>query len=253
MTSPRILDQRCYTSQFGRFLSADRFSSSAGPGVPLSWNKYLYVLGDPIANTDTRGTSVDCTDDDCDESDGGYEGYDSGDGGGGEGAGTTVCDSNGTNCHDSVTVNGDDDGGWGDDNGPQMGGVNTPLSGQPPNSFYIDPQRPGPVMRLFNQVGRWLLDIHWQEGHPDNPHIHVPTQPGGVRPSLPRTPISIPQRPVVPPGTTPGAPYSPWPRQPQPVVPIPPPSATNPLPIIIFHPCTLGVRVASCRTPVGAT
>jgi RHS repeat-associated protein len=115
-------DQRFYTSQFGRFMSADRFKrkfganesgkSMSGAGslaadgfgkVPDDnssggWNKYVYMLGDPVNGNDPTGQSSFCTDDDCDES---------------EDPGDTVCDSNGSNCYDSVTVNGDEDGGGG--------------------------------------------------------------------------------------------------------------------------------------------
>ena len=37
--------------------------------VPLSWNRYAYVLGDPVNATDRTGTHLDCDDDSCDESD----------------------------------------------------------------------------------------------------------------------------------------------------------------------------------------
>ncbi len=90
------LDQRFYTSQFGRFMSADRYKKSAVPGIPSSWNRYTYVLGDPVSQSDPTGQTLFCDDDDCDES---------------EDPGDTQCDSNGTNCYDSVTVNGDEVGG----------------------------------------------------------------------------------------------------------------------------------------------
>jgi RHS repeat-associated protein len=70
-------DQRYYTSQFGRFMSADRFKRSAKVNDSGSWNKYSYVLNDPIRHTDRRGRELDCSDDDpdddCDESDDGWD------------------------------------------------------------------------------------------------------------------------------------------------------------------------------------
>ena len=95
-TASDQLDQRFYTSQFGRFMSADRYKKSAVPGIPSSWNRYTYVLGDPVSQSDPTGQTLFCDDDDCDES---------------EDPGDTQCDSNGTNCYDSVTVNGDEVGG----------------------------------------------------------------------------------------------------------------------------------------------
>jgi RHS repeat-associated protein len=62
-------NQRYYSSVYGRFTSPDRYTGSAGPRVPLSWNRYAYVLGDPINGTDRTGAHVDCDDDSCDESD----------------------------------------------------------------------------------------------------------------------------------------------------------------------------------------
>jgi RHS repeat-associated protein len=48
-------DQRFYTSQFGRFMSADRSHLNVGLNVPGSWNKYSYVNGDPINGYDPTG------------------------------------------------------------------------------------------------------------------------------------------------------------------------------------------------------
>jgi RHS repeat-associated protein len=83
MTASVQLEQRFYTSQFGRFMSADRFQRSWSVFDSGSWNKYLYSSGDPVNRFDPAGQSSSCTDDGCGESD------DPGD---------TVCDSNGTNC-----------------------------------------------------------------------------------------------------------------------------------------------------------
>lgn len=66
------LDQRFYTSQFGRFMSADRFVRANEVEDSGSWNKYSYVGGDPVNFFDPFGL--------------------------------TKCDSNGNNCFDSVTV-----------------------------------------------------------------------------------------------------------------------------------------------------
>jgi len=69
MTGESSMDQRMYASGYGRFTSPDRYLGSAGPGVPGSWNRYAYVLGDPINLTDRTGMYVDCDDDSCDLSD----------------------------------------------------------------------------------------------------------------------------------------------------------------------------------------
>ena len=54
-------DQRYYASTFGRFMTADPYKSGAGAGdprAPQSWNRYAYVLSDPINHLDPGGT--DC-------------------------------------------------------------------------------------------------------------------------------------------------------------------------------------------------
>jgi RHS repeat-associated protein len=66
-------DQRFYTSQFGRFMSADRFVQTSKANDSGSWNKYAYTRGDPVNRTDVHGT--------CDEEDG-YTGCDPLGGGG---------------------------------------------------------------------------------------------------------------------------------------------------------------------------
>lgn len=55
-TASDQLDQRFYTSQFGRFMSADRFKRAAKANSSGSWNKYSYTRGDPVNRTDRRGT-----------------------------------------------------------------------------------------------------------------------------------------------------------------------------------------------------
>jgi RHS repeat-associated protein len=86
----------------GRFLTPDPYMAKSGgaqnPSNPGSWNKYAYVVGDPINGTDRRGLYVDCDGADCTDYGGdgnscvvtksvdpeaGYEG-DCDDGGGGE-------------------------------------------------------------------------------------------------------------------------------------------------------------------------
>jgi RHS repeat-associated protein len=49
-------DQRFYTSQFGRFMSADRFHQTPSANDSGSWNKYAYTRGDPVNRVDHRGT-----------------------------------------------------------------------------------------------------------------------------------------------------------------------------------------------------
>lgn len=50
---------RYYSSQFGRFTTADPYSASAraanNPAVPQSWNRYAYVLGNPVNLVDREG------------------------------------------------------------------------------------------------------------------------------------------------------------------------------------------------------
>ena len=48
-------DQRYCSSQFGRFLSPDPYRASSGPSNPASWNRYSYVGGDPVNNSDPFG------------------------------------------------------------------------------------------------------------------------------------------------------------------------------------------------------
>jgi len=58
-TGLQYADQRYYASNFGRFMSPDRHRPRNGI-KPLRWNRYTYVLGDPINLADPRGR------DDCD-------------------------------------------------------------------------------------------------------------------------------------------------------------------------------------------
>ena len=65
------LDQRYYSATYGRFITADRYkASSKGSGDasnPQSWNRYAYVLNDPVNHGDPTGEIVnDCYfDGDC--------------------------------------------------------------------------------------------------------------------------------------------------------------------------------------------
>jgi len=53
-------DQRYYDKASGRFLTADPYTASSGPGNPTSWNRYSYVLGDPVNWRDPRGLYEQC-------------------------------------------------------------------------------------------------------------------------------------------------------------------------------------------------
>ena len=50
-------DQRYSSNQVGRFMTADPYSGSAEPGNPQSWNRYPYVMGDPLNAFDPEGTT----------------------------------------------------------------------------------------------------------------------------------------------------------------------------------------------------
>jgi RHS repeat-associated protein len=69
-------DARHYTSIMGRFLQPDPAGlSAADPSNPQSWNRYAYVLNNPLSNIDPAG--LDCIHINVDTGD--YEGFDSGD------------------------------------------------------------------------------------------------------------------------------------------------------------------------------
>ena len=51
---------RYYSSQWGRFLSPDPSTKSVDFKNPLSWNRYTYVLADPINESDTTGLGGPC-------------------------------------------------------------------------------------------------------------------------------------------------------------------------------------------------
>lgn len=48
-------DQRFYASSYGRFATVDPTRRSAEPLDPTSWNRYLYVGGDPVNRIDPSG------------------------------------------------------------------------------------------------------------------------------------------------------------------------------------------------------
>jgi RHS repeat-associated protein len=54
-TSLDYADQRYYSNTLGRFMSTDPSFVSAAPANPQSWNRYSYVLGDPINGSDPQG------------------------------------------------------------------------------------------------------------------------------------------------------------------------------------------------------
>lgn len=49
------VDNRYYSPVYGRFTSPDPYQASGGPADPGSWNRYQYVLGDPITYFDPNG------------------------------------------------------------------------------------------------------------------------------------------------------------------------------------------------------
>jgi RHS repeat-associated protein len=58
-------DQRYYASSYGRFNTPDTSKTSAKPKDPQSWNRYAYVLNDPVNHHDRHGLEVDSDDDGC--------------------------------------------------------------------------------------------------------------------------------------------------------------------------------------------
>jgi len=66
-------DQRYYATGTGRFMTADRYKGSAGPGDPGSWNRFGYVQGDPVNWRDPRGRYMAAPG--SDGTDGGTGGY----------------------------------------------------------------------------------------------------------------------------------------------------------------------------------
>ena len=56
-------DQRYYASNFGRFMSPDRYKAKPGAKDPGSWNRYSYTRSDPVSRLDPSGR-FDCDPDD---------------------------------------------------------------------------------------------------------------------------------------------------------------------------------------------
>jgi RHS repeat-associated protein len=54
-------DQRYYNNALGRFMTPDSYYGSAHPSNPMTWNRYSYVLGDPVNYHDPRGMDTQCT------------------------------------------------------------------------------------------------------------------------------------------------------------------------------------------------
>ncbi len=147
-------DQRfytIYTSQFGRFMSADRFKQAAKANNSGSWNKYSYTRGDPVTRGDRKGTcDTDLTSLDFDSGSGGETGCDDNSGGGPD---DTICAAVGLlegpngNCITPATT----------------GVSNTeiidpcPLSGIV-GQFTNDPNSPTPVHDLFTADVATLID-----------------------------------------------------------------------------------------------
>ena len=68
-------DQRYFSSQFGRFMSADRFKRAAKVNDSGSLNKYSYTRGDPVNRSDRRGLA-DCEEEsDCPALEDGGDGF----------------------------------------------------------------------------------------------------------------------------------------------------------------------------------
>src|SRR5271165_5778963 len=66
-TGLQYADQRYYASNFGRFMSSDRYKASGRAKDPGSWNRYAYTRGDPANRFDPSGRfDCDPEDDDCD-------------------------------------------------------------------------------------------------------------------------------------------------------------------------------------------
>jgi len=71
-------NNRYYSNAYGRFMTPDPYGGSAKLNGPQSWNRYAYVLGDPINSTDPEGTDsgfdISGTSGDCPGYSDGYTG-----------------------------------------------------------------------------------------------------------------------------------------------------------------------------------
>jgi RHS repeat-associated protein len=52
-------NNRYYSSAYGRFMTPDSSASSLSMSEPQSWNRYSYVLGDPVNSNDPSGLCTD--------------------------------------------------------------------------------------------------------------------------------------------------------------------------------------------------
>src|ERR1700756_866126 len=62
-SNPNTLDYmhaRYYSPTFGRFLSVDPEMESAYTEIPQSWNRYLYVMNNPLKYIDLTGREITC-------------------------------------------------------------------------------------------------------------------------------------------------------------------------------------------------
>jgi RHS repeat-associated protein len=71
-------NNRYYSNAFGRFTTPDPSKSSQDPTNPQSWNRYAYVMNDPVNANDPTGLDVELT---CDGGDGSDNSSDCGAGG----------------------------------------------------------------------------------------------------------------------------------------------------------------------------
>jgi RHS repeat-associated protein len=159
-------DQRYYSSSLARFVTPDPYRGSFDPSVPLSWNRYGYVLGDPVNGNDPNGLcgSQDDIDDHFDEgnqfcSDGADNGngadaadngggYAGGEGGDGDPSNADYCPSIG-GCTVSVTATGTADDGSDDNNTDDPGDPGDPG----------DPVDPGACTSAFTSAGQTLFGM----------------------------------------------------------------------------------------------
>ncbi|MBZ5612178.1 MAG: RHS repeat-associated core domain-containing protein [Acidobacteriia bacterium] len=55
-------NQRYFVNNFGRFMTPDPYGGSMSAANPQSWNRFAYVLGDPVNGRDPRGLKCIVTD-----------------------------------------------------------------------------------------------------------------------------------------------------------------------------------------------
>jgi RHS repeat-associated protein len=125
-------DQRYYSQGSGRFLTPDPYMASGGAGNPGSWNRYAYVVGDPVNLRDPRGLY--------------YEGPgDASGGGGGDGGGGSGNDRSPT--YEEVGI------------GTEGGGVEDSIGTQGSGRGFIsvrNPSKTGPNQDRIRTVATWI-------------------------------------------------------------------------------------------------